>query len=172
MNIWRWWQGWLVRLVHHIVNYFVQCQVLHASLYIYLAANVLNCLGKYATEMWQSRSSSLRVIEKELQENDEDDEEEESSLQGEPGCDVIESGDVGVLFLEQLKLTSDPNERTDFPNFRSLLWRSMAQFPDRVEPRSRELSPLLLRFTRLVFPVFSGIFRETFLPDWSFSNIL
>lgn len=55
-----------------------------------------------------------------------------------------------MLFLEQLKLTSDPNERTDFTNFRSLLWRTMAQFPDRVEPRSRELSPLLLRFIRSV----------------------
>lgn len=93
--------------------------------------------------------------EKELQEDD-DDAEEESGLQGEPGCDVIESGDVGVLFLEQLKATADPNERTDFPNFRSLLWRSMAQFPERVEPRSRELSPLLLRFIRLVFTFFLG----------------
>ncbi len=109
--------------------------------------------------------TSLCVIEKELQENDEDDEEEESGLQGEPGCDVIESGDVGVLFLDQLKLTSNPNERTDFPNFRSLLWRSMAQFPDRVEPRSRELSPLLLRFIRLAFTVFPGLFREAFLPE-------
>ncbi|GAA6228191.1 small subunit processome component 20 homolog isoform X2 [Lates japonicus] len=94
------------------------------------------------------------LAEKELQENDEDDvsnDEEEFSHQSEPGCDVIESGDVGVLFLEQLKLTCDPNERTDFPNFRSLLWRAMAQFPDRVEPRSRELSPLLLRFIRNEF---------------------
>jgi len=91
---------------------------------------------------------SLHVTEKELQESDEDydDNEEEGGLEGEPGCDVIESGDMGVLFLERLKLTSVPNDRTDFPNFRSLLWRCMTQFPDRVEPRSRELSPLLLRF--------------------------
>lgn len=95
----------------------------------------------------------LYVTEKELQESAEDDEEEECGLQGEPGCDVIESGDMGVLFLEQLKLTSNPNERTDFPNFRSLLWRCMTEFPDRVEPRSRELSPLLLRFIRLVVRV-------------------
>lgn len=88
----------------------------------------------------------LLITEQELQEDDEDN--EESSVTGEPGCDVITSGDVGVLFLEQLKLATDPNERTDFPNFRSLLWRSMAQFPDRIEPRSRELSPLLLRFIR------------------------
>lgn len=67
-----------------------------------------------------------------------------------PGTDVIESGDVGVLFLEQLDKTSDPSERTDFTNFRNLLWRTMAQIPDRVEPRSRELSPLLLRFIRCV----------------------
>uniref|UniRef100_A0A6Q2ZBS3 UTP20 small subunit processome component n=1 Tax=Esox lucius TaxID=8010 RepID=A0A6Q2ZBS3_ESOLU len=68
-----------------------------------------------------------------------------------PGCDVIESGVVGVLFLHQLTLTSDPSERTDFTNFRGLLWRAMALFPDRVEPRSRELSPLLLRFIRNEF---------------------
>uniref|UniRef100_A0A3Q2Q9V5 UTP20 small subunit processome component n=1 Tax=Fundulus heteroclitus TaxID=8078 RepID=A0A3Q2Q9V5_FUNHE len=83
---------------------------------------------------------------------DDDGEEEESGPRAEAGCDVIESGDVGVLFLDQLELTSDPNERTDFPNFRSLLWRAMAQFPDRVEPRSRELSPLLLRFINEFYP--------------------
>uniref|UniRef100_A0A3Q1ECN8 UTP20 small subunit processome component n=1 Tax=Acanthochromis polyacanthus TaxID=80966 RepID=A0A3Q1ECN8_9TELE len=94
----------------------------------------------------ESKFFFLCVIEKELQEDDADDEES-----SEPGCDVIESGDIGVLFLEQLKSTSDPNERTDFSNFRSLLWRAMAQFPDRVEPRSRELSPLLLRFIRNEF---------------------
>lgn len=82
--------------------------------------------------------------------DDGEEEEEESAPRAEPGCDVIESGDVGVLFLDRLRLTSDPDERTDFPNFRGLLWRAMAQFPDRVEPRSRELSPLLLRFIRSV----------------------
>lgn len=80
--------------------------------------------------------------------------EEDSGPSGEQGCDGIESGDVGVLFLEQLKLNCSPDERTDFINFRSLLWRSMAQFPDRVEPRSRELSPLLLRFIRSVLQCF------------------
>ncbi|XP_043964664.1 small subunit processome component 20 homolog [Gambusia affinis] len=83
--------------------------------------------------------------------DDGEEEEEESAPRAEPGCNVIESGDVGVLFLERLRLTSDPDERTDFPNFRDLLWRAMAQFPDRVEPRSRELSPLLLRFIRNEF---------------------
>lgn len=100
------------------------------------------CWWKYAI----GSKAHLPHVEKELQGSGEDD--EESGVVREPGCDVIESGDVGVLFLEQLKLAQDPDERTDFPNFRSLLWRSMAQFPDRVEPRSRELSPLLLRFIR------------------------
>ncbi|XP_038143159.1 small subunit processome component 20 homolog [Cyprinodon tularosa] len=77
--------------------------------------------------------------------------EKESPPPAEPGCDVIESGDVGVLFLDQLKMASEADERTDFPNFRSLLWRAMEQFADRVEPRSRELSPLLLRFIRNEF---------------------
>uniref|UniRef100_A0AAX7VDC5 UTP20 small subunit processome component n=1 Tax=Astatotilapia calliptera TaxID=8154 RepID=A0AAX7VDC5_ASTCA len=93
----------------------------------------------------------LHVTEKELEEEEDDDDEEKLSVQSEPGCDVIESGDVGTLFLEQLKLASDPSERTDFTNFRSLLWRAMAQFTDRVEPRSRELTPLLLRFIRNEF---------------------
>ncbi|XP_073694690.1 small subunit processome component 20 homolog [Garra rufa] len=68
-----------------------------------------------------------------------------------PGTCVIESGDVGVLFLEELDHVLNPTDRTDFTNFRSLLWQAMAKFPDRVEPRSRELSPLLLRFVSNVF---------------------
>ncbi|XP_070710114.1 small subunit processome component 20 homolog [Pempheris klunzingeri] len=115
---------------------------------------VTHARGMDNKDFWRVYHEHLEMVaglaEKELQENDEED-EEELSLRGEPGCDVIESGDVGVLFLEQLKVTCDPNDRTDFPNFRSLLWRSMAQFPDRVEPRSRELSPLLLRFIRNEF---------------------
>lgn len=98
----------------------------------------------------------MLVIENELQDDAED--EEVSEVEREPGCDVIESGDVGVLFVEQRKLASDSDERTDFPNFRSLLWRSMAQFPERVEPRSRELSPLLLRFIRSEIYCLMGFF--------------
>lgn len=60
--------------------------------------------------------------------------------------DKVQSGDVGVLYLEQLQSATEIDERTDFTNFRFLLWKAMALFPDRVEPRSRELSPLLLRF--------------------------
>uniref|UniRef100_A0A667ZW64 UTP20 small subunit processome component n=1 Tax=Myripristis murdjan TaxID=586833 RepID=A0A667ZW64_9TELE len=123
---------------------------------------VIELLVSHAREMdnkdfWRVYHEHLEMVaglaEKELQEggDDDDSDEGESDHGGEPGCDVIESGDVGVLFLQQLKLTSDPSERTDFPNFRSLLWRAMAQFPDRVEPRSRELSPLLLRFIRNEF---------------------
>ncbi|XP_077356066.1 small subunit processome component 20 homolog [Festucalex cinctus] len=91
--------------------------------------------------------------EKELQESsdDDDDEVKDMNVQEGPGCDVIESGDLRVLFLRQLKLSSEPDERTDFSNFRGLMWRAMARFPDRVEPRSRELSPLLLRFIRNEF---------------------
>lgn len=84
------------------------------------------------------------VTEGELQ----DDEEEPPEAEREPGCDVIESGDIGLLFLEQQRLTSDPEGRTDLLNFRCLLWRAMTLFPERVEPRTRELSPLLLRFIR------------------------
>uniref|UniRef100_A0A3P8T435 UTP20 small subunit processome component n=1 Tax=Amphiprion percula TaxID=161767 RepID=A0A3P8T435_AMPPE len=114
---------------------------------------VTHARGMDNKDFWRVYHEQLEMVaglaEKELQEDDEDEADNEEST--EPGCDVIESGDVGVLFLEQLKSTSDPSERTDFPNFRSLLWRAMAQFPDRVEPRSRELSPLLLRFIRNEF---------------------
>ncbi|CAK6949748.1 small subunit processome component 20 homolog [Scomber scombrus] len=118
---------------------------------------VSHARGMDNKDFWMVYHEHLEMVagiaEKELQEYDEedDDDESESDLHGEPGCDVIESGDMGVLFLQQLKSTFNPNERTDFPNFRSLLWRAMAQFPERVEPRSRELSPLLLRFIRNEF---------------------
>ena len=100
--------------------------------------------------LWPTRAS-----EKELQrrgedrDDDSDDEaDDRPGLSGEAGCDVIESGDVGVLFLEQARRTADPGARTDHTNFRSQLWRAMTHFPDCVEPRSRELTPLFLRFIR------------------------
>lgn len=96
--------------------------------------------------------------EEELQADDDDDDDEGGGEQHQaakqlrgPGTSVIESGDVGVLFLEELDQVLNPIERTDFTNFRGLLWRAMSQFPERVEPRSRELSPLLLRFIRCVW---------------------
>ncbi|XP_043565729.1 small subunit processome component 20 homolog isoform X2 [Chiloscyllium plagiosum] len=50
------------------------------------------------------------------------------------------------LYQDQLHMAMKSNERTDRTNFRFLLWKAMGDFADRVEPRSRELSPLLLRF--------------------------
>ncbi|XP_034018840.1 small subunit processome component 20 homolog isoform X2 [Thalassophryne amazonica] len=124
---------------------------------------VIEILVSHAKQMdskvfWQVYGEHLEMVaglfEKELVKDNEDGadyEEEESNLHGEPGCNVIESGDLGVLFLQRLKSTSDLNERTDFSNFRMLMWRAMVQFPERVEPRSRELSSLLLRFIRNEF---------------------
>ncbi|XP_074127468.1 small subunit processome component 20 homolog [Sminthopsis crassicaudata] len=57
-----------------------------------------------------------------------------------------EMGDVGTLYHEQLEQRTDCRERLDHTNFRFLLWKALAKFPERVEPRSRELSPLFLRF--------------------------
>lgn len=96
------------------------------------------------------------VAEKELQQEEEEDDEGGDQDEGAgsmlgPGTDVINSGDVGVLFLEQLEQANSISDRTDFTNFRGLLWSAMNKFPDRVEPRSRELSPLLLRFVRCVY---------------------
>uniref|UniRef100_UPI00398E4C32 small subunit processome component 20 homolog n=1 Tax=Pristiophorus japonicus TaxID=55135 RepID=UPI00398E4C32 len=56
------------------------------------------------------------------------------------------TGSVGGLYQDHLCLATKPSERTDHTNFRFLLWKAMAGFPDRIEPRSKELSPLLLRF--------------------------
>ncbi|XP_038612128.1 small subunit processome component 20 homolog [Tachyglossus aculeatus] len=58
------------------------------------------------------------------------------------------AGRVGTLFHDQLKLRTDCRERLDHTNFRFLLWKALAKFPERVEPRSRELCPLFLRFMR------------------------
>nr|XP_061809338.1 small subunit processome component 20 homolog [Nerophis lumbriciformis] len=118
---------------------------------------VIELLGSHAREMdnkefwvvyYEHLEKVAGLVENELHEDNDDDCDD---VRVEPGCDVVESGDVGSLFLNRLKATSDLAERTDFSNFRSLMWRAMARFPDRVEPRSRELSPLLLRFIRNEF---------------------
>ncbi|XP_020837992.1 LOW QUALITY PROTEIN: small subunit processome component 20 homolog [Phascolarctos cinereus] len=62
------------------------------------------------------------------------------------GGEKMETGDVGSLYHEQLEHRTDCRERLDHTNFRFLLWKALAKFPERVEPRSRELSPLFLRF--------------------------
>uniref|UniRef100_A0A8C0GJE3 UTP20 small subunit processome component n=1 Tax=Chelonoidis abingdonii TaxID=106734 RepID=A0A8C0GJE3_CHEAB len=80
--------------------------------------------------------------ERELQ--DELSEEQAGTTDAE--SEKIREGNVGSLYLEQLRFRTDCSERTDYSNFRFLLWKALAKFPDRVEPRSRELSPLLLRF--------------------------
>ncbi|KAH0502963.1 Small subunit processome component 20-like protein [Microtus ochrogaster] len=79
--------------------------------------------------------------EKELQ-KDVGDEELSTGDGGEP----TQEGDVGSLYQQQLTLRTSCRERLDHTNFRFLLWRALAKFPERVEPRSRELSPLFLRF--------------------------
>ncbi|XP_023672630.2 small subunit processome component 20 homolog isoform X2 [Paramormyrops kingsleyae] len=123
---------------------------------------VIELLVSYAKDMenksfWKVFYEHLEMVallaEKELQEDDEDDGDGgREPAGGETGADlrpaeaVVQSGDVGVLFLRQLGQTAALDERTDFTNFRFLLWKAMARFPERVEPRSRELSPLLLRF--------------------------
>ncbi|KAK2893002.1 hypothetical protein Q8A67_012990 [Cirrhinus molitorella] len=123
---------------------------------------VIDLLATHAKEMdnksfWKVYYEHLEKVaglaEEELHPDDDDDDEQGGGEQQQaamqlrgPGTSVIESGDVGVLFLEQLDEVLNPADRTDFTNFRNLLWQAMAKFPDRVEPRSRELSPLLLRF--------------------------
>uniref|UniRef100_A0A8C5L0M4 UTP20 small subunit processome component n=1 Tax=Jaculus jaculus TaxID=51337 RepID=A0A8C5L0M4_JACJA len=70
---------------------------------------------------------------------------EEVSI-GDESWEQTQEGDVGALYEVQLALKTDCRERLDHTNFRFLLWRALAKFPERVEPRSRELSPLFLRF--------------------------
>ncbi|XP_023572579.1 small subunit processome component 20 homolog isoform X2 [Octodon degus] len=65
---------------------------------------------------------------------------------GDTSWELDQEGDVGTLYQEQLAVKTDCRERLDHTNFRFLLWRALAKFPERVEPRSRELSPLFLRF--------------------------
>ncbi|XP_048124200.1 small subunit processome component 20 homolog [Alosa alosa] len=92
------------------------------------------------------------VADEGMEAEEEEEEEEKEGEESDAGRDVSASGDVGVLFLEQLDEGEEGiDERTDFTNFRNLLWRAMSLFPERVEPRSRELSPLLLRFIREEF---------------------
>ncbi|GAA6068913.1 small subunit processome component 20 homolog, partial [Tachysurus ichikawai] len=108
-------------------------------------------------EFWKVYYEHLEMVaglaEKELQLQEEEDGDQDTGAGSmlDPGTDVIDSGDVGVLYLEQLEQAYSISDRTDFTNFRSLLWKAMNQFPDSVEPRSRELTPLLLRFIRNEF---------------------
>uniref|UniRef100_A0A6I8STV5 UTP20 small subunit processome component n=1 Tax=Xenopus tropicalis TaxID=8364 RepID=A0A6I8STV5_XENTR len=87
---------------------------------------------------------SATRAEKELKEENEP--EEEISVTYGPESKSSSGGHIGALYNESIKRRTNINDRTDFTNFRFLLWKAMSMFPDRVEPRSRELSPLLLRF--------------------------
>ncbi|KAI3366882.1 hypothetical protein L3Q82_009528 [Scortum barcoo] len=80
---------------------------------------VTHARGMDNKDFWRVYHEHLEMVaglaEKELQENDQDNDEEESGLQGEPGCDVIESGDVGVLFLEQAEADVRPKRKDRLP---------------------------------------------------------
>uniref|UniRef100_A0A8D1FQR2 Small subunit processome component 20 homolog n=1 Tax=Sus scrofa TaxID=9823 RepID=A0A8D1FQR2_PIG len=80
--------------------------------------------------------------EKELQ----NDTGQEEKAIGDARWEQTQEGHVGALYHEQFALKTNLQERLDHTNFRFLLWRALAKFPERVEPRSRELSPLFLRF--------------------------
>ncbi|XP_065514435.1 small subunit processome component 20 homolog isoform X1 [Caloenas nicobarica] len=94
--------------------------------------------------LYEHLERAATYAEMELQ--NELDEQEESIAEME--SEKIPEGRVGTVFLEQLRTRTDSSDRLDHTNFRFLLWKALDKFPDRVEPRSRELSPLLLRFIR------------------------
>lgn len=74
--------------------------------------------------------------------------EEEPKTVTDVGSEEIYQHHVRALYDEQLKCQTCCNERMDHTNFRFLLWKAMSRFAYRVESRSRELSPLLLRFIK------------------------
>ncbi|KAM6293789.1 small subunit processome component 20 homolog [Porphyrio hochstetteri] len=94
--------------------------------------------------LYEHLERAAAYAEMELQ--NELDEEEESITETE--SEKMPERGVGTVFLEHLRTRTDCSERLDHTNFRFLLWKALDKFPDRVEPRSRELSPLLLRFIR------------------------
>uniref|UniRef100_A0A8C5V384 UTP20 small subunit processome component n=1 Tax=Microcebus murinus TaxID=30608 RepID=A0A8C5V384_MICMU len=112
---------------------------------------VIDLISSHAHEMenkqfwkvyYEHLEKAATHAEKELQNDIRD---EEKSI-GDESWEQIQEGDVGDLYHKQLALKTDCRERLDHTNFRFLLWRALAKFPERVEPRSRELSPLFLRF--------------------------
>lgn len=92
---------------------------------------------------FSSALGTFSLAEKELQRDP-----EEEKPTGDESGEQAQEGDVGALYQEQLATKTDCRERLDHTNFRFLLWRALARFPERVEPRSRELSPLFLRFIK------------------------
>ncbi|XP_040840145.1 small subunit processome component 20 homolog isoform X1 [Ochotona curzoniae] len=112
---------------------------------------VIELISSHAHEMenkqfwkvyYEHLERAATQAEKELQ----NDLRAEEKSTGEEGWERPQDGDVGALYHSQLASATDCRERLDHTNFRFLLWRALAKFPERVEPRSRELSPLFLRF--------------------------
>ncbi|XP_059881443.1 small subunit processome component 20 homolog isoform X1 [Delphinus delphis] len=112
---------------------------------------VIELISSHAREMenkqfwkvyYEHLEKAATHAEKELQNDTRD---EERSI-GDASWEQTQEGNVGTLYHEQFALKTDLQERLDHTNFRFLLWRALAKFPERVEPRSRELSPLFLRF--------------------------
>uniref|UniRef100_A0A2K5J1T7 Uncharacterized protein n=1 Tax=Colobus angolensis palliatus TaxID=336983 RepID=A0A2K5J1T7_COLAP len=132
---------------------FVPLRYLLGMLYINFSAlwdPVIELISSHAHEMenkqfwkvyYEHLEKAATHAEKELQ----NDMTDEKSV-GDESWEQTQEGDVGALYHEQLALKTDCRERLDHTNFRFLLWRALTKFPERVEPRSRELSPLFLRF--------------------------
>lgn len=99
---------------------------------------------KHKCDNLQALGCLLSLAEKELQK----DMREAEQSTGDGSWEQAQEGDVGALYQQQLALKTDCRERLDHTNFRFLLWRALAKFPERIEPRSRELSPLFLRFIK------------------------
>ncbi|XP_055091892.1 small subunit processome component 20 homolog [Symphalangus syndactylus] len=131
----------------------VPLRYLLGMLYINFSAlwdPVIELISSHAHEMenkqfwkvyYEHLEKAATHAEKELQ----NDMTDEKSV-GDESWEQTQEGDVGALYHEQLALKTDCRERLDHTNFRCLLWRALTKFPERVEPRSRELSPLFLRF--------------------------
>ncbi|XP_053321012.1 small subunit processome component 20 homolog [Spea bombifrons] len=112
---------------------------------------VIELIVSHANEMenksfwkifYEHLEKSAAHAEKEL--HDDLKEEVSDSQSEEPDCPPKDK--IEVLYEDTMKCKTKTKDRTDYTNFRFLLWKAMSLFPDRVEPRSRELSPLLLRF--------------------------
>ncbi|XP_006871187.1 PREDICTED: small subunit processome component 20 homolog [Chrysochloris asiatica] len=112
---------------------------------------VIELISSHAHEMenkqfwkvyYEHLEKAAMHAEKELQSEETS---EEQSI-GDGSWEQAQEGDVGTLYHKELALRTECRERLDHTNFRFLLWRALAKFPERVEPRSRELSPLFLRF--------------------------
>lgn len=131
----------------------VPLRYLLGMLYINFSAlwdPVIELISSHAHEMenkqfwkvyYEHLEKAATHAEKELQ----NDMTDEKSI-GDESWEQTQEGNVGALYHEQLALKTDCRERLDHTNFRFLLWRALTKFPERVEPRSRELSPLFLRF--------------------------